>query len=117
MDIRQKIKNFVKAVITILTILLFASNAWWIYQSLDRGVSLTYANVSLEDSTQAFDQTLSIVPLIAGGQNSKDEIITHLQNNLGLQDGFEKDGVFWIGRIGLRFDDGNQLIDIQPAWN
>jgi hypothetical protein len=115
-DVRLQNDKSVKITIFILTVLLLGSNAWWIYQSIDDGVSLTYTAVSIDDSTQALDQTLSVVPLLASGQTSQEELITHLQQQFGLDDGFEKDGLYRIGRIGLRFNDGRKLIDIQRAW-
>ena len=30
---------------------------------------------------------------------------------------FEKDGFVWIGRIGLKFNDRGQLIEVSRAWD
>ena len=106
-----------KVAIITLTVLFLGSNAWWIYRSLDQGVSLTYATVSLVDSNQALDQTISLIPLLSSGKTSREEIISHFQTNSGLQNGFEKDGMFWIGQVALKFDAQGKLIAIQRAWN
>jgi hypothetical protein len=103
-------------VLFLLSGLLLASNAWWCYRSLDHGVTLTQMQVVVEDLQQALDQSLSLFPLLASEQAGKDAIIKNFETIFGLNDGFEKEGLFWIGRIGLRFDGNEKLIEVRRAW-
>lgn len=103
-------------VIILLSGLLLASNAWWGYRSLDHGVTLTHTQVAVDDLKQALDQSLSLFPLLASEQMNKDAIIKYFEANFGFKNGFEKNGFFWIGKIGLRFDEREKLIEVQRAW-
>lgn len=78
---------------------------------------MTYTKVSLDDHEQALNQALAIFPIVASGRESRENIIRSMEAHFGLSDGFEKDGVFWIGKLGLRFDDSGRLLEVQPAWN
>lgn len=78
---------------------------------------MTYSKVSLEDHKQALDQTFSIFPLVASGRGSREDIIKSMETEFGISDGFEKDGFFWIGKIGLRFDKNGKLLEVERVWN
>ncbi len=106
-----------KITILALMTMLIVSNAWWIYHALDNGVTSSHATVSLDDHQQALDQCLTVLPIVASGQASREEIVKSLEAEFGLSDGFEKDGVFWIGKIGLQFDQSGKLLEVHRAWN
>jgi hypothetical protein len=79
-------------------------------------VSLDHLGVSWRDEKQALDQTLSLVPLLAAGRATRQDYVAHMKSHFDSSDGFEKDGVFWTGRIGLRFDNAGRLIEVRRAW-
>ena len=106
-----------KITIFALLALLITTNAWWTYQAFDHGVAMTYTKVSLDDHKQALDQVLSIFPVVVSGGESRENIIRTMEAQCGLSDEFEKDGFFWIRKLGLRFDDRGKLLEVQPAWN
>ncbi len=106
-----------KITILVLLALLIFTNAWWIYREIDYGVTITHTKVSFDDHKQALDQTLSILPMVASGQTSRGDIVKSLEAEFGLSEGFEKDGVFWIGKVGLQFDQSGKLINVHRAWN
>jgi hypothetical protein len=109
--------NRLKINIIILLILLIATNVWWAFQAFDRGITITYTKDSLDDHKQALDQALMIIPEVTSGRGSREDIINSMESRFGLSDGFEKDGFFWIGKLGLRFNDSGKLVEVQPAWN
>jgi hypothetical protein len=90
--------------------------AWWTYHAFDQGVSLTYAKVSSEDDARALDDTLALMPMILAGDTSQNTLLDHLESKAGVEDAFEKDGCFWTGRIGLKFDEDRRLTEVRRGW-
>lgn len=109
--------NRSKITILVLLVLLIATNAWWTFQACDHGVTMTYTKVYLDDHKQALDQALAIFPVVASGRGSREDIIRSMEARFGISDGFEKDGFFWIGKLGLRFDESGKLLEVERAWN
>ncbi len=99
-------------VISALVITLVASNAWWAYQLLDAGVSYTYQGASLEESQQALAQTLAIIEVMNSGDASRDRVVAAANKAWSAGEPFEKDGYFWVGRLGLRFNGNGELVEV-----
>lgn len=99
-------------VISLLAVALAASNAWWAYQFLDAGVSYTYQGASLEESQQALSQTLGIIEVTRSGDASRDQVVAAANKAWSSGEPFEKDGYLWVGRLGLRFSDNGQLVEV-----
>ena len=66
-----------KVVISILSILLLLTNVFWLYQSLDNGVSLTSMEASLETQTKISEQLFALTnaQLIGKSVNEVDNIV------------------------------------------
>ncbi|GAA5081803.1 hypothetical protein [Lysobacter panacisoli] len=96
--------------IILLSLSLVGSNAWWIYNTLDFGITHTYAMQSCEEQEQALSQALSLLPVAARPGATRDEVITAAGRG-GDETVFDKDGFTWVGRLGLRFDADGRLLE------
>lgn len=106
-----------KIIIIVLVVALVASNAWWAFRLLDSGVTLTYMGVSLEDNKEALSQTIAILPVVAQKGATREKIITAALMKSNKNDIFEKDGFVWVGKIGLKFNEHGQLVEVSRAWS
>lgn len=97
--------------ISVLAIALIASNVWWALRLLDAGISYTYQGASLEESQQALSQALAIVKAVGAANYSRQSIIDAAQAAWPGVEPFEKDGYLWVGRLGLRFNAADRLIE------
>ncbi len=104
-----------KWTITILVVVLVVSNGFWIYQLIDVGVTMSYRNKELDDNAKTRDQLLAVLPQLAAGR-SKQEIIRIVSEYTSLES-FEKDGCVWIGWIGLKFSQNDELLSVSKVWN
>ncbi|MDD0841253.1 hypothetical protein [Pseudomonas sp. Gutcm_11s] len=102
---KQTIANIV------LSITLLATNAWWAYNTIDFGITHTYAMQACEEDSQALKQTMAILPLVASNSSSPAEVITAAML-WPDEEPFEKEGFTWIGRLGLRFDAQGKLAEV-----
>ncbi|PWV60202.1 hypothetical protein [Plasticicumulans acidivorans] len=99
------------AAIGILAAALLVSNVWWAYRLLDAGVSYTYQGASLEESQQALAQALAVIDALGAERRSREQVVQAVQAAWPSVEPFEKDGVLWVGRLGLRFDAAGRLIE------
>lgn len=97
--------------ITLLVLVLIASNAWWAYRVLDAGVSYTYQGASLEESQQALSQALAVIKASSNPGATRTQVIEAAQKAWSSGEPFEKEGYLWVGRLGLRFDRQGHLIE------
>ena len=103
-------------IIILLSVLLVGSNAWWFYRMLDAGVSYTYQGVSLEENQQALAQSLEIIKALASTDVSREKIVAAAQNARSTTEPFEKEGYLWVGRLGLRFNENSQLVEVVKGF-
>ena len=106
-----------KLTIILLAVALVLSNVWWAYRVLDTGVSLTYMGVSLEDNEQALAQTIALLPVAGKHGVSRTEILAAARFPGDASVPFEKDGFVWTGKIGLKFNEWGQLVEVSRAWS
>ena len=99
-------------VISLLVLVLLASNAWWAYSSIDAGVTRTYLNDSLTETQVALRQTLAILPVVAASPQDRTGIVEAARRSGDGGDTFEKDGYLWVGRLGLRFGSDGRLTKV-----
>jgi hypothetical protein len=84
-----------KIAIISLVVALVASNGWWAYHALDHGITVTYMGEALEDNKTALSQTLSILPVVARGDASREVVLAAAKVPGDESDVFEKDGFVW----------------------
>lgn len=101
--------------ISLLAAALVVSNAWWAYRILDAGITYTYQRASLEESRQALSQALAIIKASGASNPSRTRIIAAAQEALPAEEPFEKDGYWWVGRLGLRFNDAGRLVEAKAG--
>ena len=104
-----------KVVVGILVILLVGSNVWWAYQVLDRAVTASYRETAFQEHREALSQALAVLPHAAQCA-TRDDVIAAARQAAG-DEGFEKDGFVWIGRLGYRFDGKGRLTAIETSWS
>jgi len=95
--------------IVFLAAALLGTNAWWLYRSIDFGISHTYGMAECEEHAQALAQVKAILPVVAGPDSTREQILAaaRLAN---WPEPFEKDGVVRVGRVGLKFSADGRLI-------
>lgn len=102
--------------ISLLAVVLVATNAWWAYRLLDASVSYTYQGASLEESQQALSQSLAIIKALSANNASREQIVQAAQAAWPSTEPFEKDGYLWVGRLGLRFNQAGHLIEAVSGY-
>lgn len=105
------------AIILLLVLLLIGSNAWWAYHAVDAGVTQTYMGVSLDDNKQALAQTLTLLPVVARPGATRADVVAAARAVGPQSEPFEKDGFFWVGKIGLKFNEHGHLVEASRAWS
>lgn len=75
----------------VLGVLLLGTNGWWLYNSIDAGITYTYQQVSLDDCHEQLSQTVAILPIVASLDATPEEIIRAAQEPIGAEP-FEKEG-------------------------
>jgi predicted DCC family thiol-disulfide oxidoreductase YuxK len=100
------------AIISVLIAGLAASNAWLAYKVLDVGVTLTYQSASLEEEQQASKQAMAVIEVLAKLGATRSQIVSAAQKAWPVVEPFEKDGYTWVGRLGLKFNKQDQLIEV-----
>jgi hypothetical protein len=91
---------------------LIGSNAWWAYQAIDAGITRTYAEISAAETRQALAQTKALVRTMAKGSYTKQALMEAARQPVPEMEPFEKDGVVWIGQIGLKFDAAGTFLQL-----
>lgn len=104
-----------KIALIILTFLLLVSNAFWIYQTIDAGVTITYRTQQLYQLEETRKQLMAVMPEIADGM-PREEVVAAAEQYTD-QTSYEKDGCTWVGWLGLKFDQSGNLQSVSPSWN
>jgi hypothetical protein len=94
-----------------LTVALVASNAFWLYTSIDAGISHTYLDDSYRHARDSAQQALALLPLAARADSTKDSLVDAVLRIDHKTPPFEKDGFTWVGSLGLRFSSEGRLLE------
>ena len=94
-----------------LAVALVASNAFWLYKTVDAGVSYTYLNDSYRNARNAAKQALTLLPLAARADSTKNSLVNAVLRLDPRSSPFQKDGFTWVGSLGLRFDSEGRLVE------
>jgi hypothetical protein len=92
-----------------LALTLVVSNVWWAYQSLDAGITRTYAQASQESTTELLAQTLAVLPVVAKAGSSRDQVVAAARLPADRTEPYEKGGFVWVGQLGLKFNAQGQF--------
>jgi hypothetical protein len=104
-----------KAVIAALAVALVASNAWWAYHSIDRGISHSYLEVSYSTTSELLKQTVAVLSEGVGSTATREQVIRAAQLGDPTNAPYEKEGYVWVGQLGLIFNAQGQLTKVQPG--
>ena len=99
----------------ILIALLLGSNAFWLYQAIDTGVTLTYRDQRAYELEETSKQLMIIPPRVA--KNMIKEEILLVASDYTNQEVYEKDGCTWVGWLGFKFDNQKKLKSMSPLWS
>ncbi len=97
-------------IIAALGAALVISNIAWAFNAFDVGISRSYERASHHVESDALTRAVAVIPVAAKERSSKDEIIGAARLKGDSVDTFEKDGVTWIGNLGLQFDATGKLL-------
>lgn len=98
--------------IIVLILLLLVSNAYWVYNTIDFGVSYTYLEASAEHASKRAEQAMQLANLNLIGLDA-DEAQALLRNDVVGLEAFEKEGCMWVGGICLRLDSERKIVRIE----
>ncbi len=104
-----------KAVIAALAVALVASNAWWVYHSIDRGISHSYLEASYFTTSELLKQTIAVLNAGGGASATREQILRAAQLGDPTNAPYENEGYVWVGQLGMRFDAQGQLKKVQPG--
>ncbi|TLU61890.1 hypothetical protein FE810_13825 [Thalassotalea litorea] len=99
-----------KAVVSFLTILLIFSNGYWLFASLDSGVTASYQSQELYEYKNTQEQLLKTFKEVASGKSKSD--VVRIAEKYSETPAFDKDGCTWIGWLGFKFDEQGVFQDI-----
>jgi len=94
---------------------LVVTNAAWLYAFIDAGVSYSYLADSYRHAKATATQALALLPVVAKSGVSRASVLAVAKQDRQADEVFEKDGMTWIGDIGLRFDSAGTLVEARPA--
>ena len=97
-------------VIAVLGTALVVSNIAWALNAFDVGISRSYERASYDTESDALTRALAVIPVVAKERSSKEQIIGAAQRKGDSAGVFEKDGVTWIGNLGLRFEATGKVV-------
>jgi hypothetical protein len=95
----------------VLFALLLGTNGYWLYRLTDLGVSLSYAAQEASENQEALDQSFAVVRALAKGAD-RPAIVQAARGASRGAEPFEKEGVVWVGQIGLKFGPNDQLLEV-----
>jgi uncharacterized membrane protein len=101
-----------KLVISVLSVLLIGSNAWWAYAILDNGISYTHLKSSYEDMSELSEQLNAVVQLLTKSSPTKSDVLAAATRSSKTTMSYEKLGYTWIGQLGLKFDQQGRLVHV-----
>lgn len=104
-----------KIAIVILSVLLLASNVFWLYQVIDTGLTLSYRDQQTYELEETRKQLMATFPEIARNVTKKEVIAA--ASKYTDQEVFEKEDCIWVGWIGFKFDENNKLKSVSPSWS
>ena len=104
------------AIVT-LVVLLLGSNGWWLYRSIDFGLTHTYAMASCEVDRQLRKVYAAVLPVASDPDSDRASVIDAAVEATGLDsEPFEKDGYVWIGHAGISFSNSGKVLGVWEGW-
>jgi hypothetical protein len=100
-----------KIIIAILSILLIATNGYWLYSTIDFGISYTYLESSMDLTAKALEQTMIVANHNVIGMPLEEAQIKFKTDVYGLEP-FIKEGCLYVGQVCLELNDKNIITEV-----
>jgi hypothetical protein len=100
-----------KICVIVLATLLLASNAYWLANRVDAGISVTYCYSESERRLSALTKAMELLPQVAADDLDVAPIIKSLD-----KDAFSKEGYLWSGNLGFQLSESGELIAVRYGW-
>ena len=98
-----------------LVVALLLTNAWWLYRSVDHGVTDMYRTQVCTEREEALAQSLAVIKL-AKGRKARADMLRAARTALPqFGEPVEKDGEVTVGRLAFTFDPSGALIDVRAV--
>ena len=95
--------------IVVLIALLVGSNAYWLVQAIDTGITMTYREASYDSTAKSYDQTIRLANLDLLGL-SADEALAKIGVDSYGSEPFEKDGCIYAAQVCVRLDESRTVV-------
>lgn len=93
-----------------LSILLVGTKLFWAHQVVDTGVTVSCRDQHNWESEETRKQLMAMLPELATPKK-KIEVV-RIAEGFTNDETFEKEGCTWVGWLGLKFDDEENLISV-----
>lgn len=101
-----------KCWIITLAIVLVLGNAFWLYQTIDNGITMTYQGSSFELTKKMYEQTILLANMQIIGLGA-DEVMTKIGKDVYGLEPFEKEGCIIAGQVCIRLDENRVVTGIE----
>ena len=99
----------------VLVVLLVVSNAFWLYNSIDTAITLSYRDQQVHELDASLTQAQQLLPVAFGSPGKESFVAAAMQ--ILEQDSFDKDGCIWIGGLGFKFNENETLEHVSRSWS
>lgn len=96
-----------------LGVLLLLTNAFWLYQAVDHGVSRAYREQACTESEEALTQALATLRQVRAHVGRKDILQAARTSVPQFGEPFDKEGALHAGRLSFKLDAGGHLIAVE----
>lgn len=100
-----------KLIISLLLILLVATNGYWVYITLDSGITKTYMDASLDAATKQRDQLVRIIEQGVVGMPVA-EALKLLNPDVFGSAPFKKEGCLYAGQVCLQLNENQTVVGV-----
>ena len=104
-----------KMTIIILSLLLLVTNVFWLYITIDNGVTATYREQQFYEEQRTRVQLSKMFPEVSHAL-SKQQLVAIAEKQSG-EESYEKDGCTWVGWLGFKFNSNGELVFVSPSWS
>lgn len=109
-----------KIVSVILLIALIGSNAYWLYSSIDTGISYAHLSDTTVRCQKMLQVAVAVIPVAADPDSGTAEVINAAESASGGKS-FDKNGLVWISGLGLGFDGAERIrfassVPVDGVW-
>ncbi len=96
-----------------LVLVIVLTNAWWLYRSVDHGVTDMYRTQVCTEHEEALAQALAVIK-VAKGRKARNDILQAARTALPqFGEPLDKEGEVTVGRLAFKFDQYGALVDVR----